>query len=345
MEGGVIRVSLGVVMLFTPLFVHAATLSIDPEGGTFGPGDTFVLTVRLDTGLDECVNATTIELRYPTDWMKASAVSKGESLLTLWTEEPKVDHENGIVRFEGGIPAGYCGRIQGDPGKTNVLAKVIFSIPGNMIGGKVATGPEPLPVSFGPATVVLLNDGFGTPAPLTLVSGAYTRVLTSLGRRNEWLDIVQQDNIAPDLFSIALESEKNTFQGKYFIIFSTVDKQSGVHHYEVMEDDPQRFGLTRTKEGEKALFVSATSPYVLSDQQLGSRVIVRAFDHAGNVQEAIMAPRSGTSTSVSISNLGSKENRTLLYALGGVMLVIVLGILGFAIYRRRQRLGISDMST
>ena len=51
---------------------YAATLSIDPPDGNFGPGDTFVLTVRLDTAHDECVNAASIVVNYPTDWMKAS---------------------------------------------------------------------------------------------------------------------------------------------------------------------------------------------------------------------------------------------------------------------------------
>src|SRR3989344_7008730 len=116
------------LLLPTPL--SAATLSIDPETRSVGPGDTFVATLRLDTITGECVNAVTAEILYPKDWMNASAVSKGESLMSLWVEEPSVDREQGRVFMSGGIPAGYCGRVQGDPGKTNVVAKIIFSIPG-----------------------------------------------------------------------------------------------------------------------------------------------------------------------------------------------------------------------
>jgi hypothetical protein len=60
-----------------PTSVSAATLSIDPDTLTVGPGDTFVATIRLETLPDECVNAASVELLYPVDWMNASAVSKG----------------------------------------------------------------------------------------------------------------------------------------------------------------------------------------------------------------------------------------------------------------------------
>src|SRR3989344_881302 len=302
---------------------YAATLSIDPPDGNFGPGDTFVLTVRLDTAHDECVNAASIVVNYPTDWMKASAISKGESLFTLWPEEPMIDLDNGVVRFDGGIPAGYCGRVQGDPGKTNILAKIIFTIPGNMIGGKTASGPEALAVTFGTETKVLLNDGFGTQAPLTLVSGAYVRELNSLGMKNEWIDLVLEDTTPPELFRIELAKEANTFQGKYFIIFSTVDKQSGVDHYEVSEDDPEQFGFVRGKKYEKALFVTAKSPYVLIDQELKSRVTVRAYDHARNISEAILPPQNGAKAPLGSSRDTMVVVRHWFSLVGGTVLAIV----------------------
>ncbi len=327
------RFFISILLAVSPVFLaHAATLSIDPATGDFGPGDTFVLTVRLDLALDECVNAANIALNYPSDWMKASAVSKGESLLTLWPEEPLVLHEKGTVSFSGGIPAGYCGRVEGDPGKTNILGKIVFSIPGNMIGGKTATGSTPLELSFSPDSEVLANDGFGTPVPLALRGGAYVRTLTSSGKGNEWLDIVHGDDLPPDIFTAALITDPKTFQGKYFIVFSTVDKQSGVHHYEVQEDDPARFGMVRGKAGEQALFITATSPYVLRDQELGSRIIIRAIDHAGNVQETILPPKDGLGAS-NTKAPGGRVSQVWWYALGGVLLALSL-VIGVRILRK-----------
>ena len=318
------------VFAFTPVFfVHAATVSIDPQKGSFGPGDTFVLTVRLDLGLDECVNAATVELVYPKDLVNASAVSKGESLLTLWPSEPMVDQAQGLVSFSGGIPGGYCGRVQGDPGKTNILAKIVFSIPGTPVS-KMASGPVSLDMTFGANTQVLLNDGFGTPAPLTFIGGAYMRTLTNSGASNEWLDIVHADTTPPDIFTATISQDPKTFQGKYFLVFSAIDKQSGVHHFEVQEDDPKRFGYIRGKY-EKTSFVNATSPYVLRDQELGSRIIVRAIDHAGNVQEAIVAPK-GENTMTKAS--GGRVSSSWWYALGGLVLLLVIAVFVY-IFRKK----------
>lgn len=316
---------------------HAATLSLDPDSGNYGPGDMFVVTLRLDTAAGECINAASIELLYPTDWVKVTAVSKGESLLTLWTDEPLIDGEHGKLTFSGGIPAGYCGRVQGDPGKTNIIAKVVFGVPGNMIGGKTATGPVPMNITFGSSTRVLLNDGFGSPAELKLKNATFTHVLNSSGIKNEWLDIVHADTIPPDEFKVTIAHDSSTFDGRYFIVFLAVDKQSGVHHYEVREDDPVRLGITRGKN-EKASFVVATSPYVLKDQELKSRVTVRAIDNAGNVQESILAPSGDVIAAGKGSQSSSSSNKgtPLWWALGAVVVVLILGLVSW-LYTRRER--------
>ncbi len=334
------RVVFSLLFFLIPSPLFAATLSIDPDIKTVGPGDTFVLTIRLDTAPDECVNAVTAEILYPKDWMNASAVSKGESLMSLWIEEPSVDREAGRVFMSGGIPAGYCGRVQGDPGKTNVIAKIIFSIPGNMIGGKVATGPITLPITFGPNTAALLNDGFGSPAPLTLQNGTYIRELNSQGLKNEWLDIVHTDNIQPDLFTISVEQHASAFEGKHFIVFSATDKQSGIHHYEIMEDDPENLGFIYGRK-TKSSFITGVSPYVLTDQLLKSRITVRAFDHAGNSQEAVLAPKNGAAS----GNTANKKEGNILALLspmwlgvGGGIVLIALVLGGVWFVRRKKNL-------
>lgn len=306
-----------------PVAVFAATLSVDPDHGSYAPGDTFVLTIRLDTHAEECINAARVELHYPTGAMKAGAVSKGESFFTLWTQEPLIDHERGIISFEGGIPAGYCGRIQGDPGKTNVLAKVVFSIPGNMIGGNIPSESDVLPVTFALSTQVLRNDGLGTPAVLETHGGRYTRLAESSGLKNEWLEMVHADTLPPEPFSLSIMRDDQVFGGKHFIIFSTIDKQSGIDHFEIMEDDPERPGFIQNKS-KQALFVSATSPYLLTDQTLRSRITVRAFDHAGNTQEAIELP---TGMATSTSSIMSEDGRWW------VLVGILLAVAAFVSYR------------
>jgi len=57
--------------------------------------------------------------------------------------------------------------------------------------------------------------------------------------------------------------------GKYFLVFSTQDKGSGVDHYEVREG---RFGG----------FSEVSSPYILKYQSLDKKIFVKAIDKFGN---------------------------------------------------------------
>lgn len=315
-------------LFLLPLSAGAAVLSLDPDKGSFGPGDTFVLTIRLDPALDECVNAADVRLRYPAELLKASVVSRGESYFTLWTEEPSIDHALGRITFSGGIPGGYCGRIQGDPGRTDVLARVVFSVPGTMIGSEAPVGDVPFAISFGDGTQVLLNDGLGSAAALQLHGGQYTRSSEAQGITNEWLDIVRADTLPPDPFSATVHKDAQMFEGKYFIIFATVDKQSGIDHYEVIEEDPLRPGFVRGK-ADAANPRRATSPYLLTDQDRKSKIIVRAIDHGGNVAEAVISPESGATQDANTSRYSS------LYIL---IIVAALALVAFAgfIWRKRS---------
>ena len=92
-------------------------------------------------------------------------------------------------------------------------------------------------VVFTDQTQVLLNDGVGTPAPL-LLSDATVVLEKSLGKEivNEWSAVVADDVLPPEEFSVVLERTPNAFSNRAFIVFNTTDKQSGIDHYEVMEE-------------------------------------------------------------------------------------------------------------
>lgn len=329
--------TLFILLLSTTITVHAATLTIDPEEGEYGPGDIFVAAVRINPAIDECVNVVHVAITYPKELIRVSAFSKGESLLSLWTEEPVIDNERGIVRWSGGIPAGYCGRVSGDPGQTNILGKIIFTLPGNMIGGAVLDESTSIPVTFGDETRALLNDGLGTPAQLSFVHASYTRRTKSASTPlNSWQYEIERDEFPPDLFGVELVKDPNTFQGKYFIVFGTLDKQTGVHHYEVMEEDIEHFGFVRGKK-ERAVFHEVTSPYVLLDQTLRSRITVRAYDHAGNMQEVIFVPKETRDAAV-LPKPTSGENNILRIAITAALLFIITVLFGaFFVLRKRKK--------
>jgi len=257
---------------------HAANLYLDPAAGEYGKGDTFSAKVRIDNE-GECINALDVRLSFPKDKIRAVDVGRGESIITLWVEEPTIDRDAGTVRFSGGIPGGYCGRIPGDPGLTNVLAEVVFQIPGFTVG-KGAKAGDRATVSFLPETQVLLSDGLGTPAALVTNGAEFTIGETSTSTKDSWRAVLEDDDIPPEDFIIELVSNEAVFGGQYFIVFVTTDKQSGLDHYEVQESDLDRDGYIRGKN-KIAPWKRADSPYLLEDQTLNSTIRVKAVDKAG----------------------------------------------------------------
>ncbi len=260
------------LFLCIPSNAYAALLYISPTEGTYGVTDTFIADVRIDNQ-GECINAAHVEVRYPVDMLRAVDFSKGNSILSLWVEEPKIDTSEGVVSFSGGIPGGYCGRIPGDPVLSNVLGKIVFSVIGAEKNNAV--------ISVDNSSVVYLNDGQATRAVLTTEDGAYTIQAAPLAATNPWLTQVGEDKTPPDEFEIAVESTVGVFRGNYYAVFATQDKQSGLDHYEIFERGSWRV---------------VTSPHQLKDQSLTGGVQIKAIDKAGNERlgtyiEGSAAPR------------------------------------------------------
>ncbi len=270
------------IAFFLPIVSNAATLRFDPLEKVAGSGDVFVANIRIDVAEDECVNAVSAVISYPTNILRLNTISKGESIFTLWIDE-EVDHTAGKVSFTNGIPAGYCGRASGDPGNTNIVGKLVFQYIAN-------PGSPDAVVQFLPETEVILNDGYGTKANLD-VKNLTVKYGAGNGLKNEWLTVVGEDTFSPEPFTPQIIQDTSLPEKPYILIFDTIDKQSGIEHYEVVEEDPTSFGF---KFGTKikAKMSIATSPYLLQDQTLSSRIVVRAYDHAGNYEESILPPKN-----------------------------------------------------
>lgn len=316
----------------------ALTIHVESDQKEYGPGDTFIVTVRAENvGDDECFNAADIILTYPPDLLNASAISRGESFFTLWPEEPSISKEKGTIHIAGGIPAGYCGRVVGDPGRTNIIVKAIFSVPGFQIGGRVISTSTPITIGIAPESKVFLNDGFGTSATVTYKDLFLMRMLSSKGVGNEWLASLHDDTVPPEVFTPTVESDAQTFGGKYFLVFSAIDKGSGIDHVEVTEEDPVHPGFLRGSNYDRAVPFTTNSPYVLKDQELHSTIIVTAYDIAGNSRRVEVTPPAGTSTVLFSSGGGSIftgwRGITLLAAL--ILLVLGGGLFFFTRSRRR----------
>lgn len=321
----------GVVVLSLVLVspVQAVTLYLDPGTATLFRGDAITASVRImpDQTAGECINATDVVVTYP-ESIQPVDVSIGRSILSVWVEDPVINKEARTITFAGGIPNGYCGRVEGDPGLTNVLADIVFRSPGLQIGG--AESGDMAIIDFAPETRVYLNDGQGTEAQLRTVPAMLTLDKNAgPGIVDDWREAVRDDNVPPEGFSISLERDTVAFSGKYFIVFSTTDKQTGISHYEVMEEPAAEFG-TFSWGRTDAPWIRAISPYELKDQTLNSTIRVRAYDKAGNEYVATLVPDESKRT-MSQAALMGYVLAAALAVFGSIVLVVL------ALYIRRTR--------
>lgn len=292
---------LGLALLFVALPVQAATLYAESPESAFGPGDTFMTTIRLDTN-GECINAGRVVVSFPKNLVKAVDFSRGGSIFSLWIADPFFDNENGQVVFEAGVPGGYCGRIQGDPALTNVLGRIVFSV----------LEYDANPVAISPTTLseLYLSDGAGTRAEV-LVRPASVMLAEVATGQNAWLQEVEADTLPPEPFLVRVESTEDVFYGNYYAVFSTIDKQSGLSHYEIVERNAWK---------------RIESPYKLRDQGLQNPVEVRAVDKAGNTRLGDYNPET----------VPERKARTLNPILFVVALV-VLGGIGIYVLTREEK--------
>ncbi len=309
---------------------QAALLYLDPAEQILYRGDSATFNLRVVTDPGECINTVDATIHYDAG-IRAVDVGRGSSILNLWVENPTINEAERTITFAGGIPGGYCGRIPGDPSFTNVLAELVFRAPGLSIGsgsvepaGRVWVNEE--------LTQVLLHDGFGTRAPLRTEAARFI-VSGSAGSAvdDNWRTLVADDKTPPADFQIELVRDENgqAFGGRYFITFNTSDKQSGIDHYEVMEEPIADFYLFNWGRAD-APWVEATSPYVLKDQKLNSTIRVRAIDKAGNETVAVLIPPEAM-------RLLSTDRLITLSVFGFGALIFLL-LLGYIFHRHQQRI-------
>ncbi|HMA79089.1 MAG TPA: hypothetical protein VKP88_08275 [Candidatus Paceibacterota bacterium] len=305
---------------------QAAVLYLEPDTAQINPGDTIVMSVRVTPEPGECINVIDGVIEYEPG-VQPVDISRGQSILPLWVEEPRIDRDNNRITFAGGIPNGYCGRVQGDPRLTNEVLKIVFQVPGTRVsfGDEAPTST----IQFGEGTSVYLNDGRGSLAPLTTNQAAL-----GVGRqpsaevRNDWNTLVAADNAIPEEFSLTLQRDQQTFGGKYYIVFNTTDKQTGIAYYEVIEEPFDEAGLFGWG-AVTAPWVRTRSPYVLEDQSLNSTIRVKAVDKAGNEYIATLVPDNDLRGTPFITIA-----EYAIVATGAVLLVVLGGWLGYKLTPR-----------
>lgn len=243
--------------------VLAVGLSLIPEQLTVSVGQEFSVELFLDTGNAENINAMEGTLSYANELLELKEIQDGNSIVNFWIERPRSDN-TGYIRFAGITPGGYRGQ-------KGSLFKIIFEAKAS--GSGIVEIRE---------QNVLRNDGQGTSVPVQ--TNPFRFVISQTNSSAPRIVSHEKDRDPPEAFMPEIARDPNLFEGKWFVVFATQDKGSGIDHYEVLENRSQNIG--------NRSWVQEESPYLLQDQALKSYIYIKAIDKAGNERIAMLGPRS-----------------------------------------------------
>ncbi|MEN9605106.1 MAG: hypothetical protein RJB39_791 [Candidatus Parcubacteria bacterium] len=136
--------AVAVIFIAVPHIVQAANLSFSQTKDSYNIGDTFSVSVNVDSG-SQSVNAVSGTVSFPKDKLSVVSVSKSGSVVSLWVQDPSSSNAAGTVSFEGVIL---------NPGFTGSRGKIIT------INFK-AKDQGAVNLSFSSGSV-LANDGSGS---------------------------------------------------------------------------------------------------------------------------------------------------------------------------------------
>jgi hypothetical protein len=254
---------LGVFVLFYATSVFAAEIYFKTDSTTIRPGDLLEVLVLLNTE-KENINAVEGTVLFPDDILKLENINEANSILTFWSEKPKI-YDGNKIKFAGITPGGY----QEEKG-------LLFSI--TFQAKKEGAGLIEIKDSR-----VLLNDGQGTPTNLKTFDLQFSISKEAPISQPPISEI--KDTEPPEDFKPEIAQNPEMFDGKYFLVFATQDKKSGIDYYAVYESRRKRPQI------DKKDWQIVESPYVLKDQKLRSFIYVKAVDKAGNGRIAMIEPR------------------------------------------------------
>jgi len=242
-----------VVFFLGSVSVQAAEFFLDAESLEVGVGETFEITAYLNTQ-DDDINAVEGAVTFPEDLLDVVEVREGSSIVSFWIEDPSVVSK-GVVAFSGITPGGFAGA----RGK---IVSVVFETKKEGVG---TIGFENM--------IALINDGKATLASTT-VSPLRLSVTSTADPKDLEIFAVEEDKAPPEIFIPTISLFPDIKKDKYFLVFSTQDKLSGIDYYEITE------GNRRSKIAE--------SPYLLRRQNLDVDISIKAVDKSGNERIAIV---------------------------------------------------------
>lgn len=233
------------IFFLAPLTACAATLSLSATPAAIGVGDVVEITISVTSDIP--VNTFAGSLVYSRNLTPLS-VSDGSSIISVWLAHPTVSSP---ISFSGFTPGGYVGR-------NGKLFSMLFRV--------TSAGTASISVAD---TSILRNDGAGSAEPVKVAPLALSILKVPQGGY-----VTPEDTDPPEPFVLAIGTSSQPFDGQSYLVFSAVDKNSGIDHYEVAESRlPWFLPLVWNDTG---------SPYLVNDQSGVSDIFIKAVDRAHN---------------------------------------------------------------
>ncbi|MEK7113608.1 MAG: cohesin domain-containing protein [Patescibacteria group bacterium] len=230
--------------------MFATEISINSNKSETSLNEEFLVDIVVDS--DTSINAIEGRLVFDEKKIFLKEIRDGASVINLWVEKPHID-QSGDVFFSGITPGGLTGI-------ENLLFSVVFQAKDTGI-----TAIEMADMR------ILANDGQATEISASIKN---TKIIIKYGD-NDTSKEVLEDKELPENFNPTIEKNELIFDGKYFLVFATEDKISGIDHYEI-------------REGEWGIFHRAESPYALRSQSLTKDIHIKAIDKAKNERLIIL---------------------------------------------------------
>jgi len=136
-------------------YAGGVSLFLFPPSGSYGVGDSFNVSVKVDSGDNE-INASEGVLVFNPKELEVVSISKSGSFFTLWTKDPVFSNIGGKIEFGGGTQKGFFS-------SGGTIMSITFR-------AKISATSQ---VNFS-SGAILAADGMGTNVLTAMQGGVYT---------------------------------------------------------------------------------------------------------------------------------------------------------------------------